>query len=130
MLTHPGGRESLRPLPEALEPDHLVPPERPHVEVAELGGSAAFLPDSTLRHCRDDGASRADELLGFDRDAAPFEESSRVLGESLEIEAWAGVGELGAHHEQYERIENVVAGAKVAVPSSRVDVADDLDVVL
>jgi hypothetical protein len=41
-----------------------------------------------------------------------------------------GVGELGAHHEQYERIENVVAGAKVAVPSSRVDVADDLDVVL
>jgi hypothetical protein len=44
MLTHPGGRESLRPLPEALEPDHPVPPERPHVEVAELGGSAAFLP--------------------------------------------------------------------------------------
>src|SRR5688572_9966179 len=33
----PGSLESLRALAHVLEPDHLLPPERPDLEVAHLG---------------------------------------------------------------------------------------------
>lgn len=96
LLPQPNCVEGFRALPEVLQADHLVAPEGPHVEVAELGGGAASAPNSALAHGRDDRVPRIGDLLRFDRDAGPgLKKASRVLREALEAKVGSGVGKFG-----------------------------------
>src|SRR5215207_7398534 len=127
----PGGLQGFLALPKGLEADHLVAPEGPHLEVAELGGGAACGSGRALDHGRDDAVSRLGDLLRVDRDLGPgLEKASHVPRDLFRAKVGPGVGELGAHDEQDQRIEQIGAGAKVALAPALVDTADRVDVLL
>src|ERR1700704_6145052 len=83
LLPQAHGVEGLGALPDALEADHLAAPEGPHVEVAELGGCAASVPDAALNYRGGHAVPRVDDLLDLHREAGPgLEKAPHVLPET------------------------------------------------